>query len=114
MNFVCPVCAFDKMEMPPSNYEICPCCGTEFGNDDEFVSHRVLRERWISRGTPWFFRQAPPGWNPWFQLMWGNVMQAVPFRAAVAQDTRTYFYRPTRAVVANIAATVQYKVSAVA
>jgi len=34
MNYRCPVCFFDELPYPPRDYHICPCCGTEFGNDD--------------------------------------------------------------------------------
>jgi hypothetical protein len=69
MRFRCPVCLFDKLEYPPNNYEICPCCGTEFGNDDERVTHAQLRSEWIARDGAWFFRNPPPLWNPWMQLI---------------------------------------------
>jgi hypothetical protein len=68
MTYTCPVCFFDKLSEPPENYSICVCCGTEFGNDDEFLSHAELRQQWISKGSRWFFRQPPAGWNPVQQL----------------------------------------------
>ena len=44
MNHRCPVCMFDRLPYPPADYHICPCCGTEFGNDDAEFSHDQLRE----------------------------------------------------------------------
>ena len=68
MNYRCPVCFFDRLPYPPRDYHICPCCGTEFGNDDAEVSHRQLREAWTASGANWFFGEAPEGWSPWHQL----------------------------------------------
>lgn len=65
---ICPVCGFDWHE-PVERYEICECCGTQFGYDDANTSHFELRRRWIERGCPWTgLRPAPSGWNPQKQL----------------------------------------------
>jgi hypothetical protein len=66
--FTCPVCYYDKMPGPAREYNICPCCGTEFENDDQDRTHAQLREDWISGGAKWFFQEAPENWNPWLQL----------------------------------------------
>lgn len=70
MNYRCPVCFFDRMPYPPRNYHICPCCGTEFGNDDSHFTHKQLREMWIASGAHWFFGEAPDEWESmkWLQL----------------------------------------------
>jgi len=65
---MCPVCFYDNMPNAPQDYHICPCCGTEFGNDDQERTHEQLRQFWISTGAKWFFREPPPLWNPWLQL----------------------------------------------
>ena len=83
MRFTCPVCAYSCMEATARNYEICPCCGTEFGNDDEFLTHEQLRAQWIRNGLQWFFRKPPTNWNPWYQLIEGNHLESIPFRALV-------------------------------
>lgn len=69
MSYTCPVCLYVEMPYPPADYDICPCCGTEFGNDDADFSYEQLRERWIRSGARWFFGNPPPGWNPWMQLI---------------------------------------------
>src|SRR5260370_19307070 len=69
MRYTCPVCCFPKLPYPPRDYHICPCCGTEFGNDDADFSYQQLREMWIAGGAHWFFCKAPDGWNPSLQLM---------------------------------------------
>lgn len=46
MNFyTCPVCAYERMPYPPKNYNICPCCGVEFGYEDFVATHRELRNQ---------------------------------------------------------------------
>ncbi|MDD5194811.1 MAG: hypothetical protein PHQ96_03935 [Candidatus Omnitrophica bacterium] len=60
--YMCPVCGFTGLQELPYNqenlpsYEICPCCGFEFGfdgdnNQDTFATFRKL---WIDRGAQWF------------------------------------------------------------
>lgn len=72
MKYMCPVCFYDAMPYPAVGYDICPCCGTEFGNDDFDASHEQLRAQWVGRGMPWFFRTPPLGWNPLRQTMLGG------------------------------------------
>ncbi len=79
--FTCPVCFYGAMPDPPTDYNICPCCGTEFENSNADCSYDELRADWIVRGTPWFFRNAPQGWNPWLQLLEANVVP--PYDGAV-------------------------------
>lgn len=70
MTYQCPVCGFSSLAAPPRDYYICPCCGTEFGNDDTLYTFSELRRRWINRGLVWFSRFTPPprDWNPFIQL----------------------------------------------
>jgi hypothetical protein len=70
------------MQDPPMDYNICECCGTEFGNDDEMYSHEELRAKWIEGGATWFFKSAPIGWNPWTQLIRANVA-SLPYDGAL-------------------------------
>lgn len=77
MKYQCPVCMFPELPYPPANYHICPCCGTEFGNDDDEYSHDQLREMWVATGAHWFFGRSPEGWNPWLQLIEGHHPEAV-------------------------------------
>jgi hypothetical protein len=67
---VCPVCGYDRLELPPQNYSICACCGTEFGYDDRLLTHAQLRREWIERGFPWFDADEPrpARWDPMHQL----------------------------------------------
>src|SRR3954468_6569402 len=71
VNHTCPVCAYDQMPYPPDRFEICPCCGTEFGYHDHNRSRRELRNLWLARGAPCFNPiDAPPlNWNPYLQLV---------------------------------------------
>jgi len=69
------------MPDPPADYNICPCCGTEFGGDDESMSHAELRNQWIAGGARWFYRQPPVGWNGWEQLQQANFvgLSTIPY-----------------------------------
>jgi len=54
MKYMCPVCDYDNLELPPRNHEICPCCGTEVGFDDFEKSNQQLRFKWIRGGRLWW------------------------------------------------------------
>lgn len=76
VTYRCPVCGYpDQIEADldtqwqalVSSYDICSCCGTEFGLDVrgaslEAVKQSIHRRRaeWISEGHPWFFKQESP------------------------------------------------------
>lgn len=69
--YTCPICAYQMAE-PVEEGNICPCCGTEFGYDDDLgVTYRQLRDRWVAGGTQWFSPVAPrpADWNPIRQLV---------------------------------------------
>lgn len=74
--YECPVCGFDGLKEAPidacgcATFEICPCCGTEFGYDDATTSHVELRRSWIAQGMPWFSQttRPPADWSPVKQL----------------------------------------------
>jgi len=46
-------------------YEICPCCGVEFGNDDYTIkSTKEYRAKWLSEGATWFYKkEKPDNWD---------------------------------------------------
>ena len=69
-SYTCPVCGFDELDEPATNWTICPCCGTEFEYDDARTSHEELRQRWIAGGCKWWspVDAVPPGWDPRAQL----------------------------------------------
>jgi hypothetical protein len=78
MIYQCPVCLYSRLPYPPRDYHICPCCGTEFGNDDVDFSHDQLREMWVAGGANWFFGRPPDYWNPWVQLLEAGHFAMVP------------------------------------
>lgn len=78
MRFRCPVCMFPGLPYPPRDYHICPCCSTEFGNDDAAFSHQQLREMWIGDGPHWFFGKPPDHWNAWAQLLVAGYLEYFP------------------------------------
>ena len=76
---ICPICNYDKLKEPPYNeygdgsYEICPCCGFEFGVDDFPEKEKCQTEwrmRWINDGYKWWSKHInpPQDWNPQKQL----------------------------------------------
>lgn len=59
------------MPFAPVDYNICPCCGTEFGLDDVEMTHAELRDQWLRQGAVWFsdeLRCPQAIWNPFVQL----------------------------------------------
>jgi hypothetical protein len=83
--FECPVCQYPGLDVKPyalwpppqgielvppyerllgrPSYEVCPCCGFEFGNDDnpgtgQADSFESYRRDWIKAGQPVFDRSA--------------------------------------------------------
>lgn len=74
----CPVCGYKGLPYPPQDYNICPCCSTEFGNDDAIYSHPQLLGMWVAGGANWFFGRPPENWNPWMQLLNAGLGAYVP------------------------------------
>jgi len=78
MKYTCPVCGWPELDEPPrgkdgvASFEICPCCGFEFGfdDDDQGRSFAQARAQWIAGGMQWWSgsRPAPHGWNATQQL----------------------------------------------
>lgn len=64
--FTCPVCKFDRLQEPPKDFTICPCCGVEFDYDDVRRTVETLRAEWIAGGRKWWSKKtpAPPDWKP--------------------------------------------------
>lgn len=52
------------------SFNICDCCGCEFGYEDCLLSAiRKYREEWIAKGAPWFQKKArPENWDLQEQL----------------------------------------------
>ena len=48
------------------SYDICDCCGCQFGVDDMTLSIvHEYREAWLRDGAPWWYAPArPPTWSP--------------------------------------------------
>lgn len=63
----CPVCGYDPGYFPwgedghSAQYEICPCCDTEWGAYDRAPwSRRKLRDDWIAAGANWSWSGEDP------------------------------------------------------
>ncbi|HAB15635.1 MAG TPA: hypothetical protein PLX89_22955 [Verrucomicrobiota bacterium] len=74
----CPVCGYPDLLEPPrteaggGSYEICPCCGYQYGvdDDDRRTTYLAHRELWVKNGMRWWSRgiRAPKNWDPQAQL----------------------------------------------
>jgi hypothetical protein len=96
MNFTCPVCLYQELPYPPQDYHICPCCGTEFGNDDAFKTPYQLRTEWIASGAKWFFGNPPRLWNPFMQLIDGGHAEDVPQFISSISSSVNITFTPTK------------------
>lgn len=69
--YTCHVCGYPELSEPPwgedgqsSSFNICPCCGVEFGYEDATeIALLKYRQQWISSGGKWFDTQLKP--NDW-------------------------------------------------
>jgi hypothetical protein len=60
--YTCPVCGYPDLEEPAWNistgnpsFEICPCCGCEFGYEDATsIGKKRYLQKWVRSGTNWF------------------------------------------------------------
>lgn len=77
MIFVCLICGYNQLTEPPydadgnPSYEICPCCGFEFGFDDksEGIFYTEYRKDWIKNGAVCFNKKLKPlNWDVKQQL----------------------------------------------
>ncbi len=69
MTYACPVCAYGMSE-PACDFNVCPCCGTEFGLHDKNSTLEALRALWIANGMQWWSKvdEVPPDWDPAKQM----------------------------------------------
>lgn len=102
MNYRCPVCFFDRLPYPPEDYHICPCCGTEFENDDLEYTHDQLRNAWIANGAQWFYKQPPGGWDPWSQLVAGGRPDLVPERVSLYNYDSTWDFNESNSIRSSL------------
>ncbi|MFO0575564.1 MAG: hypothetical protein U1A78_16335 [Polyangia bacterium] len=63
----CRVCGLRQKSQPwgmdgkTPSFEICDCCGVEFGYEDASPqAAEAYRRSWLARGAPWFHEAAKP------------------------------------------------------
>lgn len=70
--YTCPICGYNKLVEPPydeyecPSYEICACCGFEYGFHDDFEGYTFekYREEWLNNGAPFRRKKDEPiGWS---------------------------------------------------
>lgn len=80
--FTCPICGFNNLDKPAwdpvektPGFDICPCCGCEFGYDDATPqAGERYRLSWIKKGAEWFVPHLKPSnWNLQEQLSRINI-----------------------------------------
>lgn len=70
-NYYCLICGLPLDYAPwgadgkTPTYDICPCCGVEWGNEDYTSESQVkYRNKWLADGAKWFEPQKKPAnWN---------------------------------------------------
>jgi len=73
----CRVCGLYTADKPwgddgkSPTYEICPCCGVEFGNEDYTVESTIIyRKKWLNDNLNWYEKNSKPSdWNFENQLL---------------------------------------------
>lgn len=80
--YYCRICGFnhgsliwgDDNETP--SYEICECCGCEYGNDDYTLESIIrYRNKWFVNGFKWFkIKSKPNNWSIESQVK--NIFEA--------------------------------------
>jgi len=73
----CRVCGLHQLTHPWGEdgkcptYEICDCCGVEFGYEDiTLIGIEIARSKWLANGAKWFSPEARPlGWDYKKQLL---------------------------------------------
>lgn len=87
----CPVCGYDSLTEPPSDFSICPSCGTEFGYDDAFSTHDQLRAAWLKGGAKWWspVDHQPTNWDPYSQI--NNLIEPSTFQAVLQAAAVRFF-----------------------
>jgi len=88
--YICPVCGF-AMAKPATDFNICPSCGTEFGNDDLEWTIGQLRQAWLDGGAKWWSQStaSPDGWDPVQQVL--RVIPISPIGEPIAMNPQHYF-----------------------
>ena len=70
--YICHVCGYSNLDEPPygldgsiASFDICPCCGVEFGYEDcQLSSYERYKNEWIISGSNWFDEELKPSnWN---------------------------------------------------
>jgi len=69
-NLFCRICGYEHSNSPwgadgqSPEYDSCPCCGVEAGNEDYALdSIRDYRRAWLADGASWLFsNERPASW----------------------------------------------------
>ena len=87
---ICPVCGYNQLNEPPfdsfgyPSYEICACCGYEYGFDDESegLSFSEYREKWINNGFKYRDEgEKPKSWDKSMMLRQLKNIEKVNYKS---------------------------------
>ena len=75
--FICNICGYPNLDRPSRDetgapsFDICQCCGGEFGYNDASQEAEVnYRRNWVLNGAHWFDPSLEPmGWSLRDQLL---------------------------------------------
>jgi hypothetical protein len=93
--YVCPICGYNGLKEDPGpapekwgTFEICPCCGWEFGYDNpaQIIQYR---RRWLAQGAEWFYPKAKP-------LHWSVTEQLARIGLALENEPESSERKPER------------------
>lgn len=96
MPYTCLVCGYPNLPAPPSDYEICPSCGTEFEYHDARKTHEALRLEWIGNGMHWYSQvvHQPADWSPIKQLIDAGYLPIRTQSTILGTSTQEYDIKP--------------------
>lgn len=65
--YICRICGSEQLEAPQSEdgesptYDICDCCGVEFGYEDSTLKGiKMYRSKWLDNGAKWYHKKSEP------------------------------------------------------
>ena len=87
--YTCTVCGYKGFDAPVDEFDICDCCGTQFGYSDAKRSHADLRRLWINAGCQWKSRSRhkPAQWNPYAQMLSAGIADGVILQPSLPPQT---------------------------
>lgn len=65
--YICRICGSEQVDAPwgddgeSPTYDICDCCGVEFGYEDSTLQGiKIYRSKWLDNGAKWYHKKSEP------------------------------------------------------